>query len=367
VTAVPVVSLADFAQAGSAPGRLDSIGIDGAPIAPLLALDLTGVGSASAELLARARAAQRHGLAVTVGVLPRGGPRRPLGVGAEALIRDLDLTLGGGGAAPACSAVVELDDVDAALTVLATRIARAPRAAAVLCGVARQSGALGVGDALLAESAAYSILLGGREFAAWLAGRRPAEASPGDDSAPRVLAARSQNTLEVALDRPWRRNALDTRMRDELLDALMVAACDPQITRVVIRGRGECFCAGGDLQEFGTAPDLASAHLLRVARSVAWTIEQLRERVTVRLHGACFGAGVELAAFAGHVSAARGTTLTLPELAMGLIPGAGGTVGVTRRIGRWRFNWLALSGCSLDAETARSWGLVDELHEAGEL
>ena len=56
--------------------------------------------------------------------------------------------------------------------------------------------------------------------------------------------------------------------------------------------------------------------------------------------------------------------IRLPEIAMGLIPGAGGTVSITRRIGRWRTAYLALSGLPIDAPTALDWGLVDEI--AGE-
>jgi len=54
----------------------------------------------------------------------------------------------------------------------------------------------------------------------------------------------------------------------------------------------------------------------------------------------------------------------LPELAMGLVPGAGGTVGITRRVGRWRCAYLALSGVALDVPAALSWGLVDDVEDA---
>ena len=70
-----------------------------------------------------------------------------------------------------------------------------------------------------------------------------------------------------------------------------------------------------------------------------------------------------MAAFCDHISAQRETTLALPEVAFGLIPGAGGTVSVTRRIGRHRTMALALTGRSIDAQTAGAWGLVDEIHE----
>jgi enoyl-CoA hydratase/carnithine racemase len=77
------------------------------------------------------------------------------------------------------------------------------------------------------------------------------------------------------------------------------------------------------------------------------------------LHGACAGSGIELPAFAGSVAARPGTRIWLPELAMGLIPGAGGTVSLPRRIGRGRTAWMALSGRPVDVPTALEWGLVD--------
>ena len=125
--------------------------------------------------------------------------------------------------------------------------------------------------------------------------------------------------------------------------------------------RSIAFCSGGDLDEFGTATDVTVAHLIRLERSVAARIARCRDRVSVHLHGACVGAGVELPAFAGAVSAEPDTMMSLPELRMGLVPGAGGTVGITRRIGRWRTAYLALRGEPLDAATACDWGLVDQV------
>jgi enoyl-CoA hydratase/carnithine racemase len=70
---------------------------------------------------------------------------------------------------------------------------------------------------------------------------------------------------------------------------------------------------------------------------------------------------VELAAFAGRMTADPATTFGLPEVGMGLVPGSGGTVSVARRIGRARTAWLALTGSVVDAPTALAWGLVDEI------
>ena len=84
-------------------------------------------------------------------------------------------------------------------------------------------------------------------------------------------------------------------------------------------------------------------------------------RTRAHLHGAAIGAGIELAAFAGTVLAAPDTRIRLPEVAMGLVPGAGGTVSLTRRIGRPRTCYLGVTGRELDAADALAWGIVDRL------
>ena len=73
------------------------------------------------------------------------------------------------------------------------------------------------------------------------------------------------------------------------------------------------------------------------------------------------GAGIEMAAFAGRVVADEAAAISLPEIGIGLIPGAGGTVSLPRRIGRHRTALLALSGERISASTAVDWGLVDEI------
>jgi enoyl-CoA hydratase/carnithine racemase len=134
--------------------------------------------------------------------------------------------------------------------------------------------------------------------------------------------------------------------------------------RVVVRGDGPAFCSGGDLDEFGTAPDPVTAHAVRLDRSIGAAIAAIADRVTVHLHGACFGSGIELPAFAGRVVAASSTMICLPELGLGLAPGAGGTVSLPRRIGRHATAWLAFSRIPVGPEQAMAWGLVDELSES---
>jgi enoyl-CoA hydratase/carnithine racemase len=169
--------------------------------------------------------------------------------------------------------------------------------------------------------------------------------------------------LRITLNWPRVHNAFSTRMRDELCDALALADADASITRVVIDGAGPSFCSGGYLDDFGSFPDPATAHIVRLTRSAGRLMARLSDRAEVRLHGAAMGAGIELAAFAHHVVADPSTRIALPELAFGLLPGAGGTVSLPRRIGRQRTLYLALTGRFVDAQTALDWGLVDEVVE----
>jgi enoyl-CoA hydratase/carnithine racemase len=235
-----------------------------------------------------------------------------------------------------------------------------PQACLVLSQVLRAGGELDVRSALNVESFAYSTLLGGAEFRRWLAGR-PARPVPPPGPEPAALTEREDGVMRVTLNRPARRNAYSRELRDALVEALLVPALDETVTRVVIEGAGSSFCSGGDLDEFGTAPDIATAHFIRTSGGAAGLLHRIADRAEVRVHGACVGAGIELAAFAGRVIAQPGTTFWLPEVGMGLIPGAGGTVSIPRRIGRWRTLYLALSGTAVDVDTAARWGLVDDV------
>jgi hypothetical protein len=249
------------------------------------------------------------------------------------------------------------EGIDRALSTLMLSVLCAPRAATTLVQVLRMGRDLSFDDALVAESLAYSMLQAGTEFASWLESREKRPARPRD--AIPVEVTRRDASLLVKLQRPHVRNAIDAATRDALVQAFDLAALDPTIERVDLRGAGPTFCAGGDLDEFGTTPDTLSGHLIRVSRSPARALKRCADRTTAHVHGACVGAGIELAALAGRVVAAPDATFQLPEIRMGMIPGAGGTVTIPRRIGRQRAAWMGLTAASLDVDTALDWGLVD--------
>jgi len=334
----------DLARAPDAPERFSPLTGEA-----VLALDLTAPGAASG-------ADHWHELAARLMELPC-----PV------------IALAPVGMDPAYGALEVAADVhvrsEAELERLVRRVRQQPLASLALVQLLRQTVFLDVVPALAAESWVYSMLLAGPEFARWLASperkalaaRRARSASDTADERPPVRVRRDGPLLELVLDRPERHNAYSSAMRDALVEGLAVAVVDPTITQVVLRGEGDSFCSGGDLSEFGSAPDPATAHVVRATRHPARGLARIGLRLRAELHGACIGAGIELPAWAARVVADESAFFELPELSMGLVPGAGGTASLPRRIGRERTGWLALSGERIDVDTARRWGLVDEV------
>ena len=256
---------------------------------------------------------------------------------------------------------VKVEAIDSALAQLIGCIEASPHASVALAELLRLSAPSTIEDAIVAESFVYSMLQAGPTFRSWLAGRR---SSPTPTDEPPVVVSRTDGHLEVELNRPSVRNALNTEMRDQLLTILHMVVADESIASVRLSGRGPDFSSGGDLNEFGSAEDPATAHSVRVSRSVGRVLSRCADRVSVDVHGTCVGAGIEIPAFAGTVRAEGDARFQLPEVRFGLVPGAGGTVSIPRRVGRERAAYLAISGSWLDAPTALEWGLVDEVGPA---
>ncbi len=257
--------------------------------------------------------------------------------------------------------IVTVPSTRAAIAEIQQRVERWPQAAAICDDVLRTTDpSAPTWSGLVTESLAYSTLQTGREFRDWLARRGPASAPGHVDP---VLVEREDDSLTIWLNRPGRHNAFSTDMRQALLDALTIARVDTSIRDVTLAGTGPSFCSGGDLAEFGSFDDPATAHFARTRHSPARALDELAsrlgERLKARVHGQVVGSGLEMAAFCGRIEADPQSRFGLPELALGLIPGAGGTVSITRRIGRWRTAYLALSGQTVTASTALAWGLVD--------
>lgn len=354
MTIVRTITAAELADGAA---ETSILGTDAPLSEPVLIVDLDGADAAvAAAATTRVPMLDKLVIGRCVGPVPAG---------FASLTAALDLTYATG-PDPADRAVVGADDIDTALAEFVEHVARCPQAALVAGQVVRISETLPVPEAIDIESFAYSTLQGGVEFQDWLEQRRHLGRPLPPPSADPVLIDRDGDVLHITLNRPDRRNAYGTVLRDALVDALRLPLLDDTIAKIVLTGAGPSFCAGGDLDEFGHAPDTATAHLIRTRGGAGRLVARLADRMEVRLHGHCVGAGIEIPAFAGSVIATPDTVFRLPEVTMGLLPGAGGTVSLPRRIGRWRALHLFVTGTALEARRALEWGLIDEIAGSAE-
>lgn len=156
-------------------------------------------------------------------------------------------------------------------------------------------------------------------------------------------------------------NALSHAVRSGLMDAVTAAGSDATVKAVVIAADGRTFHAGADITEFGKPPQSPSLP------EVIEAIEALDKPVVAALHGTTLGGGLEVALGAHYRVAARGSKLGLPEVKLGLLPGAGGTQRLPRVVGVEAALEMIAKGDPISAEKAQSLGLVDELVEADKL
>jgi enoyl-CoA hydratase len=269
---------------------------------------------------------------------------------------------------PLAAALDAIVEPPVSVAALIRQTARAPRAAAVAIQLLRCLEGLPTDRALQLESMSYGLLQGSTEHEEWLAAQAALVAtargsSTSDVGAGKLRVERQGAVLQLVIDRPQARNAIDRFLRDQLFDAFTVAALDPDVRSIKLRAVGSTFSIGGDLGEFGTTRDPATAHLIRSRTLPAQVLAQRADILDVHVQGACVGAGLEIAAFSSRLTAASDAWFQLPELAMGVIPGAGGCVSVPHRIGRQRAALMILSGRRINATTAQRWGLIDRIDD----
>jgi 3-hydroxyacyl-CoA dehydrogenase len=153
-------------------------------------------------------------------------------------------------------------------------------------------------------------------------------------------------------------NAGSTEVRQGLLDAIAALEQDHQSTSAVIIGAGTTFIAGSDIKEF--SQPLADPHLPVVIAA----IENCSKPVVCALHGAALGGGFELALGCDARIALEGTVLGLPEVTLGIIPGAGGTQRLPRLVGVEKSIELICSGTRMKADLALKLGIVNQVVKA---
>jgi enoyl-CoA hydratase/carnithine racemase len=168
----------------------------------------------------------------------------------------------------------------------------------------------------------------------------------------------------ITLNRPDALNAYNIQMRDDLYEVLTAIKADEEIRSVILKGAGEkAFCAGADLSEFLTAPPPVKSRTVRFQRDVWGLFVGVPQPFVAAMHGYALGSGIEMALCCDIRIAAKGTKFGLPEVALGIIPAAGGTQTLPRAIGRSRALEMLLSNRWIEAEEALHAGLLNEVVE----
>jgi enoyl-CoA hydratase/carnithine racemase len=180
-------------------------------------------------------------------------------------------------------------------------------------------------------------------------------------SEPVRFAIDERGVATITLARPARLNAINLRMRDLLWEYLGAADAIPEARVIVFSGEGPHFCAGADIADFGTAPSIMAARRARHDRDIWWQLLTHRCVTIARMHGYCYGAGLELPLFCDLRIASTDARLALPEVTLGYIPSAGATQVLPRLAPPGVAAQLILSGEPIAADAGLRWGIVDEV------
>lgn len=156
-------------------------------------------------------------------------------------------------------------------------------------------------------------------------------------------------------------NALSAPVRDGLAEGFKRAIADPAVKAIVLICAGRTFIAGADISEFGKAPKGASLY------DVQAVMEGSPKPIVAAIHGTALGGGLEVALTAHYRVAVPSAKCGLPEVNLGLLPGAGGTQRLPRIVGPEKALDMMTSGAHVPAKAAAAMGLVDDLAEEGEL
>ena len=178
-----------------------------------------------------------------------------------------------------------------------------------------------------------------------------------------ILTQMNGDVLVVTLHRPEKLNAMTHQMRVDLLDCVRCAEDDDAVRAIVFTGYGDkAFCAGAkipELKERTMASEIGNPATLR--KELPTTVERLGNPTEAAINGHCYGAGLEFSLGCTIRIASDNALMGQPEIKLGQIPGSGGTQRLHRFVNLGWAMQLVLTGEAVDAETARSIGLVTEV------
>jgi enoyl-CoA hydratase len=179
-----------------------------------------------------------------------------------------------------------------------------------------------------------------------------------------LLERHGDGTATVRVNRPDARNALNIATRKGLAAFFNELGEDEAIRAIVLTGSDEMFVAGADIRDM---VDIGAVEMMQ-RRSERWwaAVAGVPQPVIAAVNGYALGGGLELAMCCDVIIAGRGAKLGLPEVRLGIIPGAGGTQRLTRAVGKFKAMRMILNGELVDAEEAFAMGLVSQVTDDAE-
>ena len=177
-----------------------------------------------------------------------------------------------------------------------------------------------------------------------------------------IIYEKKDKVAYVTINRPKAMNAYNIQMRDDLYQILSAIRDDPGVYAVIFKGAGEkAFCAGADLSEFLTAPSPIAARKVRFERDIWGLFLSIPQPIIAALHGYVLGSGIEIALCCDIRIASKNARFGLPEVALGMIPAAGGTQTLPRTVGKSKALEMLLTDEWIDGEEAFRIGLVNHV------
>jgi len=167
----------------------------------------------------------------------------------------------------------------------------------------------------------------------------------------------------VTFNRPEAMNALNEEVATEVTDALRAFDADDSIGCMILAGGDKAFCAGADLKWIASQ-DFESAYRTDLAAYMD-KVAELRKPVIAAVRGFAFGGGTEIALMCDIIIADSTAMFGLPEVTLGVIPGAGGPARLTRAIGKAKSMYYVLTGASINAKEAERIGMITRAVEDG--
>jgi len=173
-----------------------------------------------------------------------------------------------------------------------------------------------------------------------------------------LLERPSEHVVLVKLNRPEVRNALNLATRKLISENFTALGADPAVRAIVLTGNDQAFAAGADLNEMAEASPVDM--MLRNVQRLWGPVQACPKPVIAAVNGFALGGGCELAMLCDIIVAGQGAKFGLPEVRVGIMPGAGGTQRLTRAVGKYQAMRMVLTGAMISGEEALRYGLASE-------